>query len=425
MTDGFSRRSFLAGTSALACGSLVAAPLTSGQERNAAANWWVWRGPNGNATTQETISTSLKKDKMKWATPVPGRGHSSPTVTSNRIYLTTADRQAQTQSVVAFDRKSGKLLWNEVVHRGGLNHKNHPKNTEASSTVAFDGERLFVLFHNDDAIHLTCLNQEGQQIYQKNLGRYLPMQFEYGYAASPTIYEDLVIAAASYERDGYLAAYDRKTGAEVWRTPRPNRYSFSSPIVGNTGGRDQILLSGGNMLAGYDPKSGRQLWTAEATTSATCGTAVWNDEFVFARGGYPKPETACVATDGSGRVVWTNPQKCYEQSLLYSDGYVYAVTDDAIAYCWKATDGSTMWRGRLRGKFSSSPTLAKDMIHIFNEEGEHFAFPATPDRFDLQAEEKIASDVFPSPSIVDRTMYLRVGNRQADGTRLEFLAALT
>ena len=147
--------------------------------------------------------------------------------------------------------------------------------------------------------------------------------------------------------------------------PRMPTISYSSPIVAHVAGRDQLLISGGKVVASYDPENGKPLWTADATTSATCGTMVWDGGLVFASGGYPDAETAAIAADGSGRVVWRNREKCYEQSMLAVDGYVYAVNDRGIAYCWKADDGTQMWQQRLGGggAVSSSPILAGGNIY--------------------------------------------------------------
>ena len=425
MNSRMGRRHFLAASSTLALGAISSPAFAQQKLLGAKSAWWCWRGPNGDGTCDQTVSHSLQKDKMKWATPVPGRGHASATVTDGGIYLPTADKAQQTQSVLAFNRADGKPLWSQVIHRGGLNHKNHPKNTEATPTIAFDGERLFAVFFNADAIHLTALNPQGETLYQKTLGTYKPEKYPYGYAPSPIIYQNFVLVAAEYELEAYIVALDRATGNEIWRIKRPNNYSFSPPIVARTSGRDQLVISGANQVASYDPMPGQQLWTTAATTAATCGSIVWDEERVYASGGYPKPETVCIASDGTGRVIWKNDQKCYEQSMLYHEGAVYCVNDTGIAYCWRASDGEVMWRERFGGPYSSSPTLAKDVIHVFSEAGEHFAYRPNPERFELLAREQVATDVFASPSIVENTMYLRVGNTGPDGVRQEYLAALT
>ena len=89
-----------------------------------------------------------------------------------------------------------------------------------------------------------------------------------------------------------------------------------------------------------------------------CGTMVWDGDIVIASGGFPDKETIAVKADGSGKVLWKNQQKCYEQSMLTHAGYVYALDDNGIMFCWRASDGQVMWSQRLQGPVSSSPVLA-------------------------------------------------------------------
>jgi outer membrane protein assembly factor BamB len=392
---------------------------------NASQEWWSWRGPNGNniAAAGCTAPTKYEKENVVWQSPVPGRGHSSPVVAGNSIYLTTADKADGTQSVLAFNRDSGKPLWSKTIHRGGIPKENHLKNTEASPTVAFDGQRLIASFYNSSAIWLSGLTTDGEILWQKSVGKFDPQRFKYGYAPSPALFEEAVIVAADYDGDSFIAAIDRATGNQLWKTKRANSTSFSSPIVAYVAGRQQLLLSGGESITSYDPKSGKQLWTAKCLTMATCGTVVWDAGCVFASGGYPKAETACVRADGSGEVVWKNNQKCYEQSILAIDGFIYAVTDAGIAQCWRATDGETMWRERLGGNYSCSPILVGDVIQIFNEQGQGFAFKASPTKFESVGGGKIADDVFATPSVVGNTMYMRMA-KIVGGNRQEYLVAL-
>jgi outer membrane protein assembly factor BamB len=370
------------------------------------------------------VPDTITAEHIRWSTPVPGRGHSSPVIAGEQIFLTTADVKEGTQAVLSFNRSTGQANWTQVIHRGGLPTENHPKNTEASSTLAYDGESLFAVFYNASALVLTALSLDGEVRWQKNLGPYDPQLYKYGYASSPLLYKDFVIVVGDYERQPFLVACNRSTGEEVWRGVRPLTMSFSSPIIAHTSGRDQLLLSGGNVVISYNPDSGEILWRANATSMATCGTMVWNETMVFASGGFPKAETAGIRSDGSGEVVWRNNQKCYEQSMLVVNDYVYAVTDAGIAYCWRATDGETMWRERLGGAYSSSPILVGDVIHVFNEAGQGFAFRADPAQYVALGQSKFADDVFATPAVVGSTMFMRVARNEA-GSRQEYLLAIS
>lgn len=386
-----------------------------------AGDWPHWRGPlnNGVAEEQPTPPTTFDDTtNVIYKAPIPGRGHSSPVIVGDSIYLATADEAGQRQFVLALERTTGKRKWITEISRGGF-PKTHPKNTHASPTVACDGERLFITFHHDAKITLAAVDLGGKIEWKKDIGAFNPKIYEYGYAPSPLIYNETVIVAADYEKGGFLAAFDGKSGDETWRTPRPKKLSFSSPIVANVAGKDQLLISGCEMVASYDPADGKPLWSTPGTTMATCGTMVWEGDLVFASGGYPKPETICVNAR-TGRTVWTNNQKCYEQSMLVHNGHLYAFTDKGIAYCWRCEDGKEMWKQRLAGPVSASPLLVGDTIFAPNEAGAVFVFKADPSAFRPVAENQLGNSAFASPVAVDGKLYTRVGIGERS-SRKEFL----
>ncbi len=421
------RRQWLLRMTSGVIASLPATAAWASERRPAQAEtgWWTWRGPLGRniAASADFAPTSLSLEHLLWEVPVPGRGHSSPIVTDDAIYLTTADTAQGTQSILAFRREDGQPLWSDVVHRGGLPTQNHAKNTEATPTVAFNGSRLIALFYNSDALWLTCYATSGERLWQRVIGPYQPKTYKFGYGASPAIYGNTAIVVSDYDGASFMAAVDLQDGEIVWRIPRPGKQSYSSPIIAQLQGRDQLLLSGGDQIASYDPASGQRLWSAPATTMATCGTLVWDDHYVYGSGGYPDAQTACIRADGSGEVVWTNNQQCYAQSLLTTGGYLYAVTDQGIAYCWRGADGEVMWRQRLGGNYSSSPLLVGDRIFVLNERGEAFTFLATPDQYASLGHSKMGDEGFATPAVVGDTMYLRTAREASDG-RQEYLLAL-
>ena len=143
-------------------------------------------------------------------------------------------------------------------------------------------------------------------------------------------------------------------------------------------GKDQMLISGVQKVSSYDPANGKVLWSVDGTTFATCGTMVWDGDIVFASGGFPKKETIAVKADGSGRVLWINNQKCYEQSMLAYAGYVYALDDIGVMFCWRGTDGKEMWKERLAGPVSASPVMANGLIYWANELGTLFYVRPNP-----------------------------------------------
>ena len=405
---------------------LVAAGLPGWTQEAADADWRGWRGPAGNgvaaAGQQPPVSWSETQNVL-WKTPVPGRGHSSPTVVGGIVALSTAEDSAQVQSVVAFDRKSGAQVWKTDVHKGGLPEKIHQKNSHATPSVVSDGERLYAAFFNSDAVQVTALGLDGKKLWQQTAGPLKPKAYQHGYAATPVLYKGAVLVAVDSDENGFIMGLDAKTGRPKWKTARPPKCSFATPVVARIGSHDQLLLSGCEAVAGFDPGTGRQLWSAaDATTIATCGTVVWLGDLVFASGGFPKAETVCVKADGSGRVVWRNPKKCYEQSLLAHEGYVYAVDDGGVALCWKAADGTEMWSARLGGKSSASPVLANGNLYVSGERGQTVVFAADPKGFREVARNSLGDEALATPSICGGRIYARV--TKTAGGRQEFLYCL-
>lgn len=386
-------------------------------------DWPWWRGPqrNGHTSPECRLPTKFgESESVLWKVPLVGRGHSSPIVVGKAIYLSAADESRDTQSVTALST-SGETLWTQELNRGGFPEKNHPKNTEATPTLACDGERIVSSFFHHKGIHVTALDLQGQTLWQKRAGDFNPQRYEYGYAPSPIMYRQVVIVAAEHDGDSFIVALRRADGEEIWRIKRPPSISFSTPAIGRVAGRDQLMISGQDHIVAYDPLTGSQLWSAEGTTAATCGTMVWSGDIALASGGFPKAETIAVKADGSQKVLWKNPQRCYEQSMIVAPGsddpatdYLYALTGNGIAFCWRVNDGKEMWKERLRGPVSASPILAGGNIYWANESGTMYVFAADPKKFTLVAENRIGEESMASPAVSGNRMYLRVARGQED-----------
>ena len=406
----------------------VHCPSIEGQEfANIDANkdWPWWRGVhrNGQVDDRKLATHFNATENVLWKTLVPGRGHSSPIVVRDKVYLATADERQQSQSIVAFRLSDGEQLWRRRLNQGAFPTNNHPKNTEASSTIASDGRSLWITFFHHKQIELICLDLDGETKWREKVCNFNPQKYEYGYAPSPLLYKDLVIVSAEYDGPSGIAAYDQATGQRRWIANRPNNITFSSPVVAEVAGRDQLLLSGSQMVNSYDPTTGKLLWSVPGTTAATCGTMVWDGDLVFASGGYPKAETIAVRADGSNQVVWKNRQKCYEQSMIVVDGHLYGLTDQGVLYCWEAQTGTERWRTRLQGKVSSSPIAAGGLIYWANEAGTMYVFRANPDQFELIAENRVGNEAFASPAVAGNKLLLRIAEgRQSN--RQEYLLCI-
>ena len=393
-------------------------------------DWTCWRGAAGNnhASTSTHVPSSwdlATGENIAWKTPIAGRGHSSPIVVGDAIFLTTADEAEQTQSLVKFDRQSGKLLNQWAVHRGRLPEQIHNHNSYASPTPAFDGKHLIAVFHQYDSIVATAITPDGQQVWQTRIGEFLPARFQFGYGASPLVVGDLVIIASEYDgKDSGLYALNASTGKQVWKAPRKSNLNFASPILATIDGKPSVLLAGAETLTGYDPSTGKTQWSVDTTTEAICGTCVWDGNRVLVSGGNPASGTWCVTGGAGSKLVWDNRAKCYEQSLLAIDGYVFGFADTGVAYCWRTADGKEMWRSRLgSGGVSSSPLLVDGRIIMAAEDGTMYVLAATPERFELLQEIRTGESIFASPVAIDNRLLVRTAVRE-NGKRQEYLVAI-
>jgi hypothetical protein len=386
-------------------------------------DWPWWRGPNRNGVAAPDQAPPVKwsdSENVLWKAAVPGRGHGSPTVVGNQVFLAAADHERQVQSVLCFHRRTGERLWEAVVHRGGFETKGNNKSSLASSTPACDGDRVFINFLNAGAIHTTALNREGKQLWQTKVSDFVIHQ---GFGSSPAIYRSLVLVSADHKGAGSIAGLDRESGRIVWTQSRPKLPNYTSPIVLNVAGRDQLLFTGCDLVSSFDPLTGKKLWEINGSTEECVTSTVTDGQLIFTSGGYPKNHLCAVRADGSGKVVWENTSRVYVPSLLVRDGHLYAVLDAGVAMCWECATGREVWKQRLGGTFSSSPVLVGDRIFATNEAGQTFIFKATPAAFELVAENKLGDNVFATPTICGGCIYMRAAT-QSDGKRQEWLYCL-
>src|SRR5688572_13156557 len=384
-------------------GSLVPFALACAANQD----WPGWRGPtgDGHAASGQTVPTKWSEtENVVWQAPIRGRGHSSPTVAGNRVYVTTADAEKEEQVVICLDRSTGKPVYETVVHRGKLVKKGHRNASAASATAAFDGGRLYVNFLNDDAVYTTALDAAGKIIWQRRVADFDTHQ---GFGSSPMVYESVVLVTADHRGGGTIAALNKTSGDVVWSAARPKIPNYSSPALVKASGRTQMVVAGCNLVSSYDPATGTKLWEIAGSTEETVVTAVSDGNRVFASGGYPKNHVVAVEADGSGKIAWQNGARLYVPSMLVRDGHVYAVLDSGQAVCWKSDSGDELWREKVDKDFYSSPVMVGNRIYATSLRGMTSVFEASPTQFKLIAQNQLGDEAFASPAICGNRIYLR------------------
>jgi len=385
-------------------------------------DWPCWRGPHqdGVANPDQNPPRSWSEDEhIAWKVPVPGRGHGSPCVFGNHIYLATCDEQAKSQSVLCYDRETGKQLWQTVVHPSGAMWKNKLA-TGASSTVACDGERIYINFPNSGALYTTALSLDGDILWQKKIDDYTIHQ---GYGASPALYKSLVIVTADNKSGGAVAGLDRKTGDIVWKRDRPKWPNYASPVIYHLYGKDQLILTGCELVTSLDPMTGKEIWERPGATQECVTSTVTDGVHVYSSGGYPKDHIAAVKADGSKEITWETGDRVYVPSMVMKDGYIYGVMDNGVALCLKADTGEELWKGRIGGNFYATVVLVGDNVYSTNQKGETTIFKADPKEYKVVAKNKLGDEQFATPTICGGKIYMRVAYRDGD-QRQEMLCCI-
>lgn len=389
----------------------------------AKGDWPWWRGPAGTGVGEATPPPPLKwsaTENVVWKVALPGRGHSSPTVVGPYVYINTAEEDREAQSVFCFRRDTGELVWRTDVHQGKLDKKGNKKTSQASSTIACDGERLYVNFLNGGEVWTTALNLEGKQVWQTSVG---PFATHQGFGSSPALFGKLVFVTSDSRIGGAITALDRATGKLVWRQDRPKEANYASPVVLPVAGKDQLLVSGCDLVSSFEPASGKRLWEIGGSTVECVTTIVSDGQRIFVSGGYPRKHTQAILGDGSGTTAWENTTQVYVPSMIVHDGHLYASLDAGVAVCWKCDTGEEKWKQRLGGTFSSSLIMIGDNLFATNEEGQTFIFKADPSGYKAVGENRLGQEVFATPTICGGRVFHRVAEFQGD-KRQEYLYCL-
>ena len=390
-----------------------------GVEGEAAKYWSRWRGPSGQGlvTGSGYVDSWSATENVRWKTPVPGDGNSSPIVWGDRVFLTTAYDRGSKLSILAFRRSDGARVWETFVpaHAGYAHHKNG----HASPTAATDGRRIYASFGSA----LAAVDMNGALVWNQDLG---PISNYHGPAGSPLLYRDRLILYQDQSRDAFIAAFDTATGRRLWRTTRDASVGWGTPIAVRVGDRDEIIVNGQGRVQAYDPATGRELWSCRGTTMEVIPTPVVGYGMVYCASGRAGP-TLAIRPGGSGDVtrthlVWTTPRGSpFVPSPILVGEHLYTVNDMAsIVTSVEATSGKLVWQGRLgvatREGFSASPVAVDGKIFFTNDEGDTFVLRAGS-AFEILRVNRIGERTLASPALVDGRWYIRTdGHLFAIGT---------
>ena len=378
--------------------------------------WPRWRGPSGQGYVApgKYANTWALSRNVKWRVAVPGTGNSSPIVWGDRIYVTTAQNSGAKLSLLAFNRADGKQLWETVVPTDGVIESVHQKNGHASATPVTDGRMIYASFGRHG---LVAFDMSGKIAWHRKFG---PIDNYHGPAGSPVLYKDRIFLYQDHEgtptQRAFVAAFDTATGKTLWETPRTETVGWGTPVVINTGTRDELIVNSQRRVAAYDPDSGKELWTVRGMTFEVIPTPVVGEGLVFTSSGRAGP-TYAIRPGGAGdvtssHVVWSTPKGSpFVPSGIVHDGLLYLVNDmQSILTVYEAKTGTLVYQGRMgvaqREGFSASPVVVNNELYFTNDDGETFVVKAGRE-FNLLHTNSLGERTLASPALVDGIWYWR------------------
>ena len=423
--------------------SLGFAALSFLAGKASAGNWPQWRGPDGSGiSTEKNLPTEWSPTKnIKWKTAIEGRAHSSPIVWGNRVFLTTAIEGAevpgakavqhkidgkdfvhpdslganrkQTFKVICLDRDSGKILWQETAWEGTPFDDRHRKSSYAASTPATDGKMVYAFF---GAEGLYAYDFKGKLAWKAELGKMGNLGM--GTGTSPILFNNIVIVQADEENGetSFIVGLDKKTGKELWKTPRKVQISWSTPLLVRTASRAELITSGTESIVSYDPATGKELWRHKGVESNAIPSPVANNDMVYLVAGYPAKIALAIRLGQTGDLTGTpNVPWKYEKGtayvpspILYGD-YLYLTTDRGILTCIDAKTGEVKYEGGripVPATFTASPVAFDGKILMTSEDGDTFFVKSGP-KHEVISTNSIGEAVYASPAIADGSIYIR------------------
>jgi outer membrane protein assembly factor BamB len=401
-------------------------------------SWAQWRGPLGTGVApnaQPPLEWSETKN-IRWKTELPGKGHSTPVVWDDQIFLTTAipygeaikprfvrvgahDNFGMTQNhefaVLAVSRKTGKILWQQTMLKAAPLEAGHVSGSLASASPVTDGEHVFAFF---GSYGLYCLDTSGKLIWKKDLGE-MHSKHGHGEGSSPALFGDTLIVNWDHEEQSFLLALDKRTGKQRWRVARTEDTSWATPIVVEQKGVAQVIVPGTNRMRGYDLASGALIWECGGLSSNIVASPVFANGVVYAGSSYDTRAMLAIRLDGAKgditgtkQVLWMRRRGTpYVPSpLLYGDSlYNLQHYQGVIVRIDAKTgedQGDPIRLAAIRNVYSS-PVAAANRIYITSRDGITQVISHGDETPKMLATNRLDDTFSASPALVGKELFLR------------------
>lgn len=409
-------------------------------------DWPRWRGPDNDGMARGDAPLHWSDtEHIKWKAEIPGRGHSSPIIWGDRVFITTAvptgapqdatpstsvgrggrgfgNRGPQPEQkfvLMALDRKTGKLLWQQVAKVATPHEGYHPTyGSFASNSPVTDGQHV-VAFFGSRGVY--CYDLDGNKIWEKDFGIQLKMFNTFGEGAWPFLEGSKLLLLFDNEADSFLVALDVATGKELWRTPRADgNTNWSGPVVITVDGKKQVIVSATKKVHSYDLETGKPIWEVAGLGQNTIPAPVAADGMVYVMSGFRNPNLMAVKLGregdltGTDAIVWQNQRgNSYTASPVLHDGKLYVLTDSGMLSCFDAKTGKAFYQQQRLPKpynFKASPVGVNGKLYLATEEGD-VVVVKMGDTYQVLATNTLEGQTFiGTPAVADGEIYLRGQN---------------
>jgi len=436
LDDPIRRLKAVAALSILIAGAATAGAGTAPDLSHA---WAQWRGPmaDGVAPAADPPVEWSETKNVRWKIPLPGKGHSSPIVAGNRVFLLAAVPSGETQAPVfdsapgvhdsvpvtqrhrfmamAVARKDGRILWQKTVREEWPHEGGHTTGSLVSASPVTDGERLYAFFGSRG---LYCLGLDGAVLWEKDLGRMRTLH-AHGEGSSPALHGDTLIVNWDHEGGSSIRAFDKRSGKELWTVPRDEKTSWSTPLFVDVEGRTQVVVGATHRVRGYDLATGAEIWQCAGLTDNVVASPVhWRGILIAGNSYYQQSMVAVRLAGAKGDVTGTTNvawklgrlTPYVSSPLLYGDTLYHLRHNQNVLV---RLDPAT---GQLRGQplrlegindfIFASPVGAAGRIYVTGRDGTTVVLQHDRENATL-AVNRLDDSFSASAALVDGELYLR------------------
>ena len=386
--------------------------------------WPQWRGPwaTGVSPSANPPIEWAENKNVRWKIELPGRGASTPVIWGDRLYLSTAvpvngtGQRAQHQFLVmAVNRKDGKIVWQHKVKEEAPHEGTHQDfGTMASPSAVTDGEHVIASFESRG---IYAFDMNGKLVWQADLGD-KRMRNEFGEGSSPALYKDKLFVVWDHQGESFIAALNKRTGAELWRTKRDEIDSWATPLVVEAGGKAQVITGAMRRVRAYDADTGQVVWETAGLTMNPIPSPVAADGLVILMSGFRGNSLKAIKygdaqgdISGTPNVVWTLERDTpYVPSPLLYEGVLYFLkSNNGLLSAVDAKTGKPYYQSqRIEAvpNVFASPVAAAGRVYILGQQGTAVVLKHG-DALNVIATNTLNDRFDASPALADREIYLR------------------